>query len=152
MENKYCPHCGAPSNSAKCEHCGTLIPGAMAPPFRSVNILSYYPKSWVNCVNFKGRARRAEYVVPSVINTAIFFVLASLGTDWLHIAFVLAMLVPMLALTARRLHDLGYSAWLVICYLIPMINFAVGLYCFFKKGVAGSNKYGDDPLAKENLI
>jgi len=115
-----------------------------------INILSYYPKSWANYVNFKGRARRAEYVVPAIINTVIYIVLASLGTEWLHLIFALVALLPMLALTARRLHDVGNSAWLTICLFIPLIGFAVGLYCLFKKGVTGPNKYGDDPLTKEN--
>jgi uncharacterized membrane protein YhaH (DUF805 family) len=36
--------------------------------------------------------------------------------------FYLAILVPTIALTVRRLHDVGYSGWLVLLGLVPSVG------------------------------
>lgn len=61
--------------------------------------------------------------------------------------FMLAMLLPNLAVGARRLHDTGRSGWWLLIGLIPLIGIIVLLVFFVSKGNEGENKYGPDPLS-----
>jgi len=54
-------------------------------------------------------------------------------------------------LVIGRLHDLNYSGWISIPFLlvalfVPPLGMIAGLYLLFKKGTEGKNKYGEDPL------
>jgi uncharacterized membrane protein YhaH (DUF805 family) len=50
----------------------------------------------------------------------------------------------------KRLHDLDKNPWLVLLLFIPYINFYLFLICGFFKGTEGPNKFGTDPLSKNN--
>ena len=53
---------------------------------------------------------------------------------------------PALALTAKRWHDRGKSAWWVLVMLIPGIGWLWTLIeCGFLKGTPGANRFGDVP-------
>jgi uncharacterized membrane protein YhaH (DUF805 family) len=66
--------------------------------------------------------------------------------------YALAIFIPSLAVTVRRLHDRNMSGWFLLGYvvaqLIPIINIiaAIGmLVLMFLPGTPGPNKYGADP-------
>ncbi|MBI4289937.1 MAG: DUF805 domain-containing protein [Betaproteobacteria bacterium] len=59
----------------------------------------------------------------------------------------LALLLPILAVGARRLHDIGRSGWWLLVGLIPLIGWLVLLYWFIQRGAEGVNAYGDAPAA-----
>ena len=61
------------------------------------------------------------------------------------IFFVIIITIPTIALTTRRLHDIGYSGWFQLLYLVPILNLGFFLL-FLKRGNVGENKYGSDPL------
>jgi uncharacterized membrane protein YhaH (DUF805 family) len=48
----------------------------------------------------------------------------------------------MLAVSSRRLHDIGQSGWLAIACVFPLFAIIAG----FPAGQKGENKYGPDPL------
>jgi serine/threonine protein kinase/uncharacterized membrane protein YhaH (DUF805 family) len=54
----------------------------------------------------------------------------------------LAVFAPSIAVTSRRLHDLGYSGWLALVTVVPLLGILVGL----PRGTVGPNAYGPDPL------
>jgi uncharacterized membrane protein YhaH (DUF805 family) len=58
---------------------------------------------------------------------------------------MLAILVPYLAVGARRLHDTGRSGWWLLIGLIPIIGAIVLLIFFVLEGTKGPNEYGPDP-------
>ncbi len=124
---------------------------------------------------FSGRAARSEFwwfmlflwlgmVVLSYVDTLVFGardVVMMTGTDsfetgmgfsfnWqpqpITAIFILATLVPNLAVGARRLHDGGRTGWWWLIALIPMLGFIVLLIFFIPKGTEGDNQYGPDPL------
>ena len=64
--------------------------------------------------------------------------------------FGLATLVPGLALSFRRLHDIEKSAWWLLIALIPF-GAIVLLVFYVLPGTKGENKFGPDPLAGEGL-
>jgi uncharacterized membrane protein YhaH (DUF805 family) len=103
---------------------------------------------------FDGRAHRTEFwmfVLVSVIISVILAVLdAVLGTNGagsglLQGLYGLAVLVPSLAVGARRLHDIGRSGWWQLLVLIPLIGAIVLIVWFAQKGDPSPNEHGPNP-------
>jgi uncharacterized membrane protein YhaH (DUF805 family) len=102
---------------------------------------------------FSGRARRREYWMFCLFNTlftfAAMFLDHMLGTNKgagvVYCIYTLAILIPSLAVAARRLHDTGKSGWFLLIGLIPLIGaiWIFVLFCF--EGEAAENKYGLNP-------
>ena len=99
---------------------------------------------------FDGRAKRSEYwlfMLVHVIISAVLAALASVGPDFMYIVsvlYVLALLVPQLAVGARRLHDTGKSGWLQLILLVPFIGWIIVLILMVLPGQE-ENKYGPVP-------
>ncbi|MDT4844684.1 Inner membrane protein YhaI [compost metagenome] len=90
--------------------------------------------------DFTGRASRSEFwwfflaqfgvlVVTGLIHQYVYFIAA------------LALLLPALAVGARRLHDIGKSGWFLLLSIIPVINLVL-LYFFVQPSQPESNTYG----------
>ena len=80
-------------------------------------------------VCFEGRAGRPEFWYFFLVNFVISFVLDIVGRA-VHFPFLsslygLAVLLPNLGVTARRLHDIGKSGWLQLIALIPVIGWII---------------------------
>nr|WP_238989630.1 DUF805 domain-containing protein [Staphylococcus sp. MI 10-1553] len=102
-----------------------------------VGFVEAFKLFWTNYVNFKGRSRRSEYwwvmlwhviiIVPAFILGVILLFVPILGWIISVILFIaiglysLATIIPNLALTVRRFHDVGFSM------LIPILSFIVGI-------------------------
>ena len=107
-----------------------------------------------NYATFTGRAARSEYwywvlfnVIVSVVTTLIDYVVFP-ASEWspINSLGMLALLVPSLAVSARRLHDIDRTAWWLLIGLTLIGGFLL-LYWAFVKGTDGPNQYGPDPLA-----
>ncbi|MFZ2237722.1 MAG: DUF805 domain-containing protein [Dokdonella sp.] len=105
---------------------------------------------------FSGRSRRSEYWFFVLFYLIIYVVLAIIdgvaGTmssesrfGLLSGLFALAMLIPSLAVGARRLHDTGRSGWWQLIGLIPLIGFIVLIVFYVQDSHPGSNQYGANP-------
>jgi uncharacterized membrane protein YhaH (DUF805 family) len=57
----------------------------------------------------------------------------------------LAVLIPTLALTVRRLHDIDRTGWWILIGLVPLIGGIVLLVFALLDGTPGSNQYGPNP-------
>jgi uncharacterized membrane protein YhaH (DUF805 family) len=57
---------------------------------------------------------------------------------------VVALLVPIVAITVRRLHDTGRSGWWALLLPVPLLAVVVYFFCLLP-GSIGANKYGDEP-------
>ncbi|MFM7120975.1 MAG: DUF805 domain-containing protein, partial [Gammaproteobacteria bacterium] len=64
-----------------------------------------------------------------------------------QLLFVLATLLPGLAVSVRRLHDTGRSGWFLLLSLIPLVGAIILIVFFAQAGLSGSNPYGEDPKA-----
>jgi uncharacterized membrane protein YhaH (DUF805 family) len=91
--------------------------------------------------DFQGRASRSEYWW-----FMLFFVLAVFVSGMIsEIAaniIALALVLPQLAVGARRLHDIGKSGWFLLLGLIPIVGTIILIVWAIKKGDAGPNAYG----------
>lgn len=106
-----------------------------------------------NYANFSGRARRSEYWYYTLFNIIIGIVLRIIDTyvigmdeiGVLGLIYSLAVLIPGLAVSVRRLHDVGKSGWFLLIVLIPLIGAIWLLVLFCTEGNNGPNQYGEDP-------
>ena len=139
------------------------------------------------CVRFGGRATRAEYWwwvlfvflgravfqgVDDVINSE-----TSLGENRFRILFTMAMLLPTMSATVRRLHDIGKTGWWLAVWvgcpivaigalgasldqgiadqggfiaLVLITSAAIGVWWIVwmvRQGESGGNRFGPDPRA-----
>ena len=123
--------------------------------------------------DFQGRSRRAEYWWPMLMNLVINWGLSAIAIaigggfaayanfqlnalGWVFygasIIWGLAVLIPGIAVSVRRLHDRNMSGWLLLAFLvgliIPLINiiaFIAFIVIMALPGTVGPNKYGADP-------
>ena len=57
-------------------------------------------------------------------------------------AILLATLYSNLAVSVKRLHDVGYSGFLALALLVPFVNVAFSIWVGVLPGTAGPNRYG----------
>lgn len=104
--------------------------------------------------DFAGRAPRSEYWWFQLFRWLVITGAGILGSMLGPAAAAgltglagLALFLPDLAVSVRRLHDSGNSGWWILLKLIPFLG-AIILFVFFvMPGTSGRNIYGDDPLA-----
>ena len=99
---------------------------------------------------FDGRAKRSEYWLFLLIHAIISIILGliPLVLDWfviVEVVYFLALLVPWLAVGARRLHDSGKSGWLQLILLVPLIGWIIVLILLALPS-GDDNKYGPRPM------
>ena len=118
--------------------------------------MKYYKQVLQKYATFSGRARRSEYWYFVLFN--IIFAIAAiildilLGLAWQGVGYgpiyglyLLATIIPSIAVAVRRLHDVGKSGWFLLIALIPIIGAIWLLVLYCKEGDKGSNDYGADP-------
>lgn len=97
-------------------------------------------------VDFQGRATRQQFwmfvLVYVIIAIVIALIEAVAGIPFLSVIYMLALLLPYLALGARRLHDTGLSGWWQVINIVPIIGMIILIVLFARKGQPGMNKYG----------
>jgi uncharacterized membrane protein YhaH (DUF805 family) len=109
-----------------------------------------------NYVGFSGRAARSEYwywvlfiVLLSIVALLIdltLFGFNTTGVNPISVIVSLATLLPNLAVSVRRLHDIDRSGWWVLLVLIPLIGGIVLIVWACMRGTVGTNRFGPDAL------
>lgn len=111
-------------------------------------MLNYYTGVLKNYAGFQGRARRAEFwqffLVNFVISILLNIIGAAIHFSFLGYIYALAVLVPMLAVAARRLHDSNRSGWWLLLYF-TFVGIIVLIVFWCLEGTRGDNKHGADP-------
>jgi uncharacterized membrane protein YhaH (DUF805 family) len=105
---------------------------------------------------FSGRSRRKEYWYFVLFVVIISIVLGmidglfgtyhrSTGAGLLSTIFSLAVLIPSIAVSVRRLHDIDRTGWWVLISLVPLIGWIVLLIFHVQDSTPGPNRYGPNP-------
>jgi len=74
---------------------------------------------------------------------------AGLPYGAVYYIYALAVFLPGLAVTVRRLHDVGKTGAMVFIALIPLVGAIWLLVLECTEGTRGDNQYGPDPKAQE---
>ncbi len=98
---------------------------------------------------FSGRARRKEYWMFFLFNMIVACVVlvidSVIGTNGiLYAIYVLAVFIPGLAVSVRRLHDTDRSGWWFLVVFIPLIGI-VFLVFMCQEGAQEENEFGSNP-------
>jgi uncharacterized membrane protein YhaH (DUF805 family) len=125
--------------------------------------MQWYLKVLKQYADFSGRARRTEFwmftlfsilasivlgLVDALIGTAS---IVSTGSSFVYSPgllgglYGLAVLIPTLAVTVRRLHDQDKSGWFILLGLIPIVGGIIVLVFMCLEGTRGANRFGPDP-------
>lgn len=108
-------------------------------PMRNLEVLEACKMFWTRYVDFEGRSRRAEFWWSYLM---VFLISTFLG--WTVIA-PLACIIPMIAVSVRRLHDIGKSGWYYLVFLVPVVGTILMIIWGCQEGMVGRNQYGEDP-------
>jgi uncharacterized membrane protein YhaH (DUF805 family) len=124
--------------------------------------MNWYLVALENYFGFKGRARRKEYWLFVLFNIIFglvaiyldnFFGIVMKGVVYgpIYLVYSLVVFIPGLAVTFRRLHDVGESGAMILITLIPIIGAIWLLALLVRDSNPGENEYGPDPknLQKE---
>ena len=63
--------------------------------------------------------------------------------------YIFLMLLPLIALSIRRLHDTDRSGWWFLINFVPLIGGLVFFVFTLLEGTRGDNRFGPDPKAGE---
>lgn len=112
--------------------------------------MEWYLSVLKNYAGFSGRARRKEYWMFVLFNMIIAIGLGVIeglfgSPGILGGLYSLAVLVPSIAVSMRRLHDTGRSGWWMLIGFVPLLGAIVLLIFFIQDGMQGSNQYGSSP-------
>lgn len=120
--------------------------------------MNYYLTVLKNYAVFTGRSQRAEYwyfVLFNIIISIVLGIISALISDDAGILrglYSLAVLIPGLAVSVRRLHDIGKSGWMLLIALIPLIGAIWLLIIMARDSDFGENKYGLNPKGIPNGV
>lgn len=116
----------------------------------------------VKKLTMNGRYNRAKYLLSVMVVSLVANVTAIVGSVagslvntreipelFISLALLLFSLVVMSILIVKRLHDLNRSFAHFFRLAIPVYNVYLVFILFFRKGTDGGNRYGVDPLARE---
>lgn len=167
----YCSNCGTDVGQASfCPNCGTsLFATKPSGNVETFNLITAYKSMFKKYAQFNGRSRRSEYWLASVMNLIIvmaFYLImfipmiiditnngepsgltaGIMGIFGLLIfGYAIAILVPSLAMSVRRLHDTGRSGWFLLLNLIPYIGGIIIFVFSVLDSQPGTNQYGPNP-------
>jgi uncharacterized membrane protein YhaH (DUF805 family) len=117
--------------------------------------MEWYLKVLKQYAVFTGRARRKEYWMFVLFNIIAVLVLAWVdgltgtlnpmtGYGLLSGLYSLAVLLPAIGVSIRRLHDTGRSGWWLLLAFIPLVNLILLVFMVFDSQ-PGDNQYGPNP-------
>ena len=102
--------------------------------------------------DFSGRANRKQFWLYALWLGVVYIVIgilsAALGEKAgtvLSALVGLALIVPNLAITVRRLHDTDRSGWWVLITLLPLIGGLILFVFELLPGTLGANRFGNQP-------
>lgn len=118
--------------------------------------MNWYLQVLRQYAEFNGRARRKEYwmfalfniiflIVAMIIDNMAGTTIGELPYGLFYCVYALAIFIPGLAVSVRRLHDVGKSGWFYLIILIPIVGGIWLLVLFCTEGVVGQNEYGTNP-------
>ncbi len=100
---------------------------------------------------FRGRASRPQFwwfMLFCVLAVSLAEAIVGEGFSGL---VTLALVLPTLAVTARRLHDIGRSGWWQLVVWVPVVGVFVALYWYVQPSEAMDNTWGPVPRRTQDV-
>jgi uncharacterized membrane protein YhaH (DUF805 family) len=130
----------------------------MSRRIQNPKIMNWYLQVIKKYAVFTGRARRKEFwmyvlfniivsIVAAVIDNVIGTNISILPYGYVFMVYNLFVIIPSLAVSVRRMHDIGKSGWMILVGLIPIIGGIWLLVLFVMDSKPGDNNWGANPKA-----
>jgi uncharacterized membrane protein YhaH (DUF805 family) len=121
-----------------------------------VNFFEAVSSGFRNYLNFSGRAVRSEFWYWALFQAIVVGVLGGvdeqlnpgLGIGAFSVVAIivsLALFLPSIAVSVRRLHDIDRTGWWILL-AFTMIGVIVLIYWACQRGSLGQNRFGPDPM------
>ncbi|WLH53694.1 DUF805 domain-containing protein [Pseudomonas tolaasii] len=105
-----------------------------------------------NYAKFSGRANRKEYWLFAFVDIVLTYG-SMVAAGWAGVAYsrwfyiplgiyTVLMIIPRIAVTFRRLHDVNMTGAYVLWYALPLVGLVMVTIKLLTKGDQGENKYG----------
>lgn len=175
-----CPKCETEqAQHEACQNCGIIIAkfnsyqaqakqaisATTSSPYASPMALADQDSDEVGELNIwgiEGRIGRMRYVawsmvfmfamLPAVLVCALAFKVSPWLGGLLGIVAGIGAMVVGLQISIKRLHDIGWSGWLLLIGLIPLVGSIFQLLTFVMPGSKGSNRFGAPPPANSKAV
>jgi len=107
---------------------------------------------------FSDRARRKEYwmfVLWNIIIISVVYIVSMVINNselymYFALLYCLAVVIPSIAVTVRRLHDTNHNGWWIFISLVPFIGHIILLVFLVSDSQPGDNRYGPNPKGINN--
>ena len=130
--------------------------------------MSHYFGAWKKYAVFTGRATRTEYwmfTLFNVIISALLYIPVVMNEDaggdpagfgvlaaMIYLVYALAVFLPSISLTVRRLHDIGRTgAWIFVSF-VPLVGGIALLVFTLTESQAGDNEYGPGSVVDAEIF
>ena len=123
--------------------------------------MKWYFHALRNYAVFKGRARRREYWIFELMNSAITLALYVLAVQLgktghpyflsLPVLYVAATFIPSVASLIRRLHDTNRSGWWLLISMVPVVGGLILFGLTLKDSDPGDNRFGPNPKGRPGV-
>lgn len=179
-ERMTCPKCATEQALHEtCQSCGIVIAKFNSYQNQASNLITTSPVSpyaapaatieqdttevgELNIWGVEGRIGRMRYVAWSMvfmlamapamlISMLAFKASAPFGGLLIAVAGVVAMIIG-IQISVKRLHDIGWSGWLLFISLIPVVGSIFQLLIFVMPGSQGNNRYGAPAPANSTAV
>lgn len=101
--------------------------------------------------DFNSRANRQQFWMYTLVYAIIYIAFAVLTAVTPKIGWIfalvntllgLALILPSLSITARRLHDTDHTGWWMLINLLPLVGNIIFLVFLVLPGTPGQNRFG----------
>ena len=125
-----------------------------------MNFTNAISSGFTRYFDFEGRSSRSEcwwwilfiyllnYILPIFETSTLSISFFTDHTIYYDSLFFIAVFIPTLAVSIRRLHDLDYTGWWMLLWFLPVVGWIILLILFCTKGSEGYNRFGPDPLVQ----
>lgn len=111
--------------------------------------MNYYVYCWQHFLDWQGRARRSEFWYFILFNFIISVIIGVfdliVGTNIFMYIYSIAVLIPGICVSIRRMHDIGKSGWWYLINLIPFIGNIWFIILACQDSQPGTNQWGPNP-------
>ena len=106
-----------------------------------MNFLKSVETCFFKYANFNGRASRSEFWW-FYLFTILVWIVGFVINPVVELIFIVGLLIPYIAVTSRRLHDIDKSGWLQLIGIIPLIGTIIMIIWCATEGSKKKNQFG----------
>lgn len=148
----YCKNCGKqlPDGAQYCDGCGARqVAGGYVTytqnrePKPSVGFIDAIKMFFTKYADFNTRSRRSEYWWSVLFCAVVGSLATGILKDYAWI-WSLVVLIPTIAISVRRLHDIGRPGTWYLLNLIPVVG-SIILLVWYCQDSTGDNQWGSNP-------